>query len=364
MKKNILLFILFWFHHELFAQTVGNVGINTYYPDPSAVLDVQAASKGVLLPRIFLQSTTDAGTIPNPQRGLLLFNTNEGLLEKSGFYFNIGTVASPFWKNIEENLKLPFTQSTVSTGPLVSVTNISSISTAASIGGFAGFGEAVAGISSNGTAISGVSEGTGTGIFASSPSNTALKVDGKIKITGGTSQPGLGKVLTSDGSGNASWQTPINEFDNIFNGFLADGVLGGGNQNMSESSFVKIAFANQKYDVGTNYNEANMSPHSSYIAPKNGIYHFDAMVRWKIADSDNYYGPTNKLVRIRNGVTTELSEHRAWSASDFHTSHIAIDCELFVGDVVNVIARSYGQQVALATFDADAHFNGHLAIEY
>lgn len=363
MKKLVLLFSLLWFHQKLFAQTIGNVGINTYFPDPSAVLDVQATNKGVLLPRILLQSITDASTVPNPEHGLLLYNTNAGLLDKSGFYFNMGTPASPMWKNVEENIKLPFSQVVASPVALFSLDNTSLVSTAAAIGGFAETGQAIAGFSSTGTALSGVSGGTGTGIVAYSLNGVSLQVDGKLKITGGPTQPGLGKVLTSDDLGNAKWDTPVNEFDNIYNGFHASGVLGGGNQNMSESNYVKIAFANQKYDIGTNYNDANMAPHSSFIAPKNGIYHFDVMIRWLKANPGSTFGPTLKLVRIRNGVTTELSENRSQSTRDSFTSHIATDCQLQAGDIVNVIARAYGQQVSLEVNERDANFSGHLAIE-
>ncbi|MCF2492404.1 hypothetical protein [Dyadobacter chenhuakuii] len=363
MKKIVLLFSLLWFQQKLFAQTIENVGINTYYPDPSAALDVQATNKGVLLPRVFLQSNTDAATITNPERGLLLFNTNPGLSDKEGFYFNVGTSAIPTWKNLEENLKLPFSQVQANAGSLFHVENTSQIATAAAVGAYSGTGQAIAGISSNGSAVHANSDGSGTGVFASSINATALEVNGKMKITGGNFQPGLGKVLTSDASGNASWQMPINEFDNIFNGFHASGVLGGGNQNMSESTFVKIAFENQKYDIGTNYNEVNMAPHSSFIAPKHGIYHFDAMIRWERAETDDTFTPTVKIVRIRNGVTTDLSENRVLSPDASHTSHIALDCELQTGDIVNVIARAYGPQVSLAMSDRDANFTGHLAIE-
>ncbi|MCF0051746.1 hypothetical protein LXM25_16890 [Dyadobacter sp. LJ53] len=363
MKKTFLLFALLWFQQKLFAQTVGNVGIGTYYPNPSAALDIHATNKGVLLPRVFLQSTTDAGAVANPEHGLLIFNTNPGLPDKTGFYYNTGTAASPLWKNLEEELKLPFHQSAASPVALFFIDNSSLVSGAPAIEGFAATGQAIAGFSSNGTAVSGVNNAAGTGIFAASPTGTALQVDGKLKISGGTTQPGLGKVLTSDNSGNATWVTPVNEFDNIFNGFHASGILGGGNQNMSESSYIKIAFAAQKYDIGTNYNDANMSPHSSFIAPKNGIYHFDVMVRWSKPDPESTFGPTMKLVRIRNGVTTELSENRSQSTRESFTSHIATDCQLQTGDIVNVIARAYGPQVTLSVDERDANFTGHLAIE-
>ncbi|MCF2502655.1 hypothetical protein L0663_04655 [Dyadobacter sp. CY107] len=364
MKKIFLLFTLLWFHQKLFAQTVGNVGIGTYYPDPSAALDIYATNKGVLFPRIFLQSTTDAGAIQNPERGLLIFNTNPGLLEKEGFYFNIGTPASPSWKSLEDNLQLPFNQVGTSSGVLFSLFNTATTSNTTAAWGYAGTGQAVAGISSNGTALLGFSNETGIGVFASSPAGLAMEVIGKLKITGANVAPGNGKVLTSfDASGNAHWATPIDPYDNLFNGFQSNGVLGGGNQNMSENTFVKIAFANQSYDIGANYNDANMSPHSSFIAPKDGIYHFDAMIKWEKVDINSPFVPTMKLVRIRGGVTTELSENRSSSQNGLHTSHIALDCELQQGDIVNVIARSYAPQVALAMDASSAHFNGHLAIE-
>ncbi len=47
--------------------------------------------------------------------------------------------------------------------------------------------------------------GSFIGIGTSDPS-AKLEVVGQIKITGGS--PGIGKVLTSDASGLASWQSP------------------------------------------------------------------------------------------------------------------------------------------------------------
>lgn len=363
MKKLILLFALLWFHQKLFAQTIGNVGINTYDPDPSAALDVQATNKGVLLPRVFLQSMADKLTIPNPEKGLLIFNTNPGLVKGTGFYVNAGSSIDPLWTNIEQNLKLPFSQTHSAPKALFSLFNTAATPSATALWGYSGNGQAIKGISTEGTGISGFSNETGIGVFASSLSSQAMQIDGKLKITGAYVAPGAGRLLTSDVSGNARWVTPINEYDNIFHGFSASGVLGNGNQNMSESSFVKIAFANQTYDWGGNYNDANMSPHSTFNAPKHGIYHFDVLVRWDHIDYDSSFGPTIKLVRVRGGVTTELCENRAWSANGRYTSHIAIDCELEPGDLINVIARSYAPQVALAVYDDNAHFNGHLAIE-
>ena len=76
MKTKILLSILFLLtvNTLVLAQ---NVGINTsgLMPDASAMLDVSATNKGLLIPRIPLTGTTDAVTIPSPATSMLVYNT-------------------------------------------------------------------------------------------------------------------------------------------------------------------------------------------------------------------------------------------------------------------------------------------------
>lgn len=69
----------------------GNIGINNTSPDPSAALDVSATNKGVLLPRVSLNSLSDITTVPNPATGLLVYNTGTGSLSAKGYYFWNGT---------------------------------------------------------------------------------------------------------------------------------------------------------------------------------------------------------------------------------------------------------------------------------
>ena len=69
------------------AQTV--VGGQT--PDPSAMLDVQSTSKGVLFPRV-----PNSSSVSSPATGLMIFNTGSGCLE-----INLGTPASPSWQSIK-----------------------------------------------------------------------------------------------------------------------------------------------------------------------------------------------------------------------------------------------------------------------
>jgi hypothetical protein len=69
------------------------VAINTTGndPDPSAILDIDAQNKGLLIPRVLLSSEIN-GTSPilNPATGLLVYNTGNGGLEP-GFYQWTGT---------------------------------------------------------------------------------------------------------------------------------------------------------------------------------------------------------------------------------------------------------------------------------
>jgi len=60
-------------------------------PDGSAMLDIKANSKGVLVPRM---TSTQRLTIANPATGLLVYQT-DGV---TGFYYNNGTPAAPQWR--------------------------------------------------------------------------------------------------------------------------------------------------------------------------------------------------------------------------------------------------------------------------
>ncbi|GAB4204457.1 MAG: hypothetical protein Fur0023_12260 [Bacteroidia bacterium] len=76
-----------------------NIGISPTgaLPDNSAGLDVNFNNKGILIPRVALQSINDNTTIPNPAHSLLVFNTGLGGLVPEGFYYNAGTPSSPKW---------------------------------------------------------------------------------------------------------------------------------------------------------------------------------------------------------------------------------------------------------------------------
>ena len=85
--KHILLihlFILSIISIELQAQ---NVGVGTNTPDNSAKLDINASSKGVLIPRVALTISTSASPITTPQNSLLVYNTATVTDVFPGYYY-------------------------------------------------------------------------------------------------------------------------------------------------------------------------------------------------------------------------------------------------------------------------------------
>ena len=84
MKQLILLTLTFCYSINSFSQ----VGIGTAEPNASSQLEVKADDKGVLLPQVALQSTTDNNTISNGNVvSLLVCNTNNSDDLKAGYYF-------------------------------------------------------------------------------------------------------------------------------------------------------------------------------------------------------------------------------------------------------------------------------------
>lgn len=66
-----------------------NVGIGTLNPDPSSILDLTDTAKGLLIPRVSLQSVNDITTIANPALSLLVYNINPAISggNGAGFYY-------------------------------------------------------------------------------------------------------------------------------------------------------------------------------------------------------------------------------------------------------------------------------------
>jgi len=91
------------------------------------------------------------------------------------------------------------------------------------------------------------------GLGTTSP-GAKLEVNGQVKITGGT--PGLGKVLTSDGVGLASWQTPS-----------SSGITMscGTNNYLTKRASATDVSCSQVFDNGTSVGIATTTPTAKFV---------------------------------------------------------------------------------------------------
>ncbi|HYG20206.1 MAG TPA: tail fiber domain-containing protein [Ohtaekwangia sp.] len=100
MKKSLFSFILVLIVYQYSAAQ--NVGINASgnSPDASAMLDVSATNKGLLIPRVALTATNAAGPITSPATSLLVYNiATAGTSPYNvvpGYYYWNGTLWIPF----------------------------------------------------------------------------------------------------------------------------------------------------------------------------------------------------------------------------------------------------------------------------
>ena len=87
MKKYILLTLIVTNATLLFAQNVGINGDNSQ-PDASAMLDIKSSDKGLLIPRIKLNSISMADPVANPATGLLVYANDSSSVEEGYYYWN------------------------------------------------------------------------------------------------------------------------------------------------------------------------------------------------------------------------------------------------------------------------------------
>jgi hypothetical protein len=84
MDKKLLFLSFFVFFQLSFAQ----VGIGTDLPNPSSQLDIESQDRGLLIPRVQLQSIVDANTISAGNvESLMVFNTSQGNDVTPGYYY-------------------------------------------------------------------------------------------------------------------------------------------------------------------------------------------------------------------------------------------------------------------------------------
>ncbi|MCX6268298.1 MAG: hypothetical protein NTW16_13220, partial [Bacteroidetes bacterium] len=104
MRKYLLLIIIIFSSGLLTYVGAQGVAINSNgaAPAPSAMLEVTASGKGMLIPRVALTGANDALTIQEPAVSLLVYNTSTAADMTPGFYYwsgarwqRLATVGSP-----------------------------------------------------------------------------------------------------------------------------------------------------------------------------------------------------------------------------------------------------------------------------
>ncbi|HEX6845420.1 MAG TPA: hypothetical protein VF144_00510 [Chitinophagaceae bacterium] len=239
-------------------------------------------------------------------------------------------------------------------------------STAAAYGVFGNHtgtgGVGVYGKADIGIAVQAASQ-NGTGLLASSGTGRALEVNGSLKIAGGNTNPGAGKVLTSDASGNATWQQPAAEPKIAFR---ATGVHPN-YQNLPNLNDTRVQFNNQQYDYSGNYiavsENGDPSGSSEFYVPVAGLYHFESQV--SVASLNDAISKLRITFRLkRNGIVTTIAEYLDYEPSEIEAfAFLSVDYKLQVGDRIFVAVEQYnsGETTALLqSYDNSTWFSGRI----
>lgn len=180
------------------------------------------------------------------------------------------------------------------------------------------------------------------GIGTTTPA-AKLDVEGSFKLADGTQ--GVGKVLTSDANGVASWTT-LGATTNI--GFSAKTA---GVTSIPSSSLTQLSFTSVDFNDGGGFST------NHFTAPSAGVYHFDAQVEWNAFSSNNGW---TELVVYLNGTQYIESDSKAVTTQTYTSNVVSTTIKLAAGDVVDVRAyQSSGVTVSLPAYNIDHRFSGY-----
>jgi uncharacterized protein (TIGR02145 family) len=180
MDKNMTKTIIQWAVAILLTAPLslsGQIVVGGETPDPSAVLDVQSTSQGMLLPRM---TGAQRDAVANPATGLTIFNTTTNCLET-----NLGTPAVPDWARLKCRSAVVQTldcSSAVVSGSLYAFTSASGVSAAVSYTGGNGAVYEAQTIASTG--VSGLTAGLSAGSLDNGSGTLTFSITGTPASTG------------------------------------------------------------------------------------------------------------------------------------------------------------------------------------
>lgn len=168
-------------------------------------------------------------------------------------------------------------------------------------------------------------ENGNTGIGVTAPT-ARLDVNGSFRFR--SNDASSGAVLRSvDGLGNVGWQRVYS--------FRVTGLANAQNQDTDKGKWNKVIFATSaSHNLGLSYQPAA----SQFVAPVNGIYHFDAHL--KTAGQSYQTGLALNIIRSGTEFTVASDYHGDnRDGGDFTTKtvQVSIDIQLVAGDIVYVL---------------------------
>jgi hypothetical protein len=174
MKKTII--VLAAMLSFSYAKAQMKLGSNPTTTNADALLEMETTNKGLLLPRVALTSTTAFAPLTAHVAGMAVYNTATVGDVTAGYYFNNGTK----WVKIAD-ANASASNLYTADGTLTSARTVT--------------------MGANNLSFMGTGN---VGIGTTTPA-AKLHVAGTVKIVDGTQ--GAGKVLTSDATGVATWQS-------------------------------------------------------------------------------------------------------------------------------------------------------------
>ena len=177
----------------------------------------------------------------------------------------------------------------------------------------------------NGSAKIAISNATGNvGILTTSPT-AAFDINGTFRRRGNGAAAGA--VLTSDASGNATWQAPSGGATVGFRGVLSNNTIV-----TQANGQLQLTGFSEAFDDGGGFDGVA----GTFTAPSDGVYQFVVNLNWN--QSTNTTGTSVIIARLyRNSSILEQTENIFTNNTSYgQNQNITSICKLTAGDVVTV----------------------------